>query len=169
MGEEQELHSTTWEEHPITGSQTEEQSPPDPSIGEQDDRALGRAVNVEGVEYNGGEEQRLSIREEDTKQIQSGTDVDTLCCPLVSSQEGTLTTCPPPDGLQEENVVADTMPSMGDDGEILDKLLEVDILVTQTEEDVVNTEGVGVVSNYKHGDDDCGDPGAMRNDCDTKT
>ena len=58
VGEEQELHSTSWEEHPITGSQTEEQSPPDPSIGEQDDRALGRAVNVEGVEYNGGEEQR---------------------------------------------------------------------------------------------------------------
>ena len=35
----------------------------------------------------------------------------------------------------------------------------------------MNTEGVGVglVSNYKHGDDVFGGPGDMRNDCDTKT
>ena len=107
----------------------------------------------------------MSVEDENTGQVKSRTDGGVLDCQAEITQERTLTSCPPPDSHQEENVITDITPSMGEDR----KMIEEDILVTLGEGDNMNTDGTSVVSNCQHDDDDCGDPGDMKNDCDDRT
>ena len=132
--------------------------------------ALGRAARVEGVETLGEEEQQLSVEEEVTRQVRPGTDGDIMDDHTEIRQEDTSPSCPPPEDVREENVLADTPPSMG--GNVNVKMMEDDILVTLGGGDKLTTDGVSVGHIDKYDNNDCDDPGDVlritaggNNDC----
>ena len=126
---------------------------------------LGRVDHLRGVGSTAGEKQGISLEEEQGYQGLTGADDSITAGILADSEEGSKTTFPLPVVCQEDMIVEEATPSMGEESELRStKINEEDILVTSRGEGRQEQEEIDVK--------DCGDGddgGVVKNDRGEKT